>query len=796
MTTDHRPRAPGRIPPGTAPLSSSLPSPLPADLLDHLADGIVVFDREWRYAYVNARAGALLGRDPAALVGKRYHDEFPEARTQPFSRAYAHAMETGEPAVFEAEYAPWGRWFENRIYPGPHGLTILFTEVTARRDVERALDVSRAQIEAIGAVMPVLIWTWDLGSGEVWRTGSLLRQLGYASADVPGNGPDHVQWWFEHVHPDDREAQAARAAALRVGETADVGAEYRFRRADGSYATLESSVQLLRDSSGQPARAMGIARDVSERAAALQALRASEERYAFAARATSAAIWDWDFDADTLAWSPGMRAIFGHDVGELPSAFDWWIDTVHPDDRDRVTTGLRAVIDGAAGGHEWRDSYRFRRGDGDYADVTDRGYVLRDAAGRAVRMIGAMEDVTAQRQLEARLRQAQKLEAVGQLAGGVAHDFNNLLTVISGNLEFARGALPGEHPARPDLDQIAYAAERARSLVRQLLTFSRRQPVQPRHVRPAVLVRDTERMLRRVLGEEIVFEVRADDRAPAVFADPGQLEQVLVNLAVNARDAMLSRRHGHPGTGGVLTVEVDGIELLPAEAAAWDGLAPGGYVRLRVRDTGHGMDPATRARVFEPFFTTKEVGGGTGLGLATVLGIVQQAGGAVAVDSAPGAGATFTILLPAAGDAASPDGVPSRPAADGGALAAGRGTVLLVEDEAAVRATTRRILERHGYRVLEARHGADGLLVWRAAGGAVDALVSDVRMPELDGPGLAAALRRERPDLPIVLMSGYAADAVPEARALPASAVFLDKPFEPEALLRAVARALAGAPAR
>ncbi len=527
--------------------------------------------------------------------------------------------------------------------------------------------------------------------------------------------------------------------------------------------------------------------DVTTRLRAEAALRASEERYALVARATSSVIWDWNLVSGLHTWSAAGQATFGYPPDAMSAAIDWWYAGIHPDDRERVIAGIQRVIDDADGGQEWRDEYRFRRGDGQYADVTDRGFLVRDAGGAALRMVGTMADVTAQRQLEAQLRQAQRMEAVGQLAGGIAHDFNNLLMVIAGNLEFARADLPAAHPVRPDLDEIGHATERARALVRQLLTFSRKRPLQPQPVRLGDVVTGAERMLRRVIGEEIVLDVAVDAPDAVVVADPGQLEQVLMNLAVNARDAMLTPLHGHPGTGGTLLIQVDAVTLAPAAARAAGGLAPGHWARLRVRDSGHGMDAETRAKAFEPFFTTKAVGQGTGLGLATVFGIVRQAGGAVRVESVPGDGTTITILLPAAEGAAAPVTPPATPPPPGA-----RTTVLLVEDEAPVRTMLRRLLERHGYTVIDARHGADALQLWRGHGIDVDALVTDLRMPEMGGRELAALLRADRPDLPVILMSGYADRlGVGGAPSAEASEVFVDKPFTADMLLAALDRVLA-----
>ena len=392
--------------------------------------------------------------------------------------------------------------------------------------------------------------------------------------------------------------------------------------------------------------------------------------------------------------------------------------------------------------------------------------------------------------LEARLRHAERLEVVGQFAGGIAHDFNNLLTVISGNLEFVRAdvaaALPEACGIQAELDQIGDASERARSLVQQILAFSRKQPVVPRYLVVGELVRNMEKLLRRVIGEEIALDVSSVQPDVAVVADAGRLEQALLNLAVNARDAMLSPHHDRPGTGGTLEVRVDLAELDAADAAQWDGIMPGRWVRVIVRDTGHGMLAETRARAFEPFFTTKEVGKGTGLGLSSVLGIVQQAGGAVRADSAPGHGTTITILLPPAPGSApvAEQVVPTRRSK---VEAAAR--VLLVEDSDAVRDTARRLLERAGYVVHAAENGDVALRRWREAKGAYDLVVTDVRMPELGGVELAAQLAVEAPDLPILFMTGYAEQGIPEG--LVRHTVTIEKPFHSPQLLDAIAQLLA-----
>jgi nitrogen-specific signal transduction histidine kinase/ActR/RegA family two-component response regulator len=393
-------------------------------------------------------------------------------------------------------------------------------------------------------------------------------------------------------------------------------------------------------------------------------------------------------------------------------------------------------------------------------------------------MIGVSLDVTARHELEDRLRQAQKMEAVGRLAGGVAHDFNNLLQVIQGHARFALEALPEPGDLREDLEAVYAASERAARLTRQLLAFSRKQILQPRELDLNAVVRGVMPMLGRLIGEDIAVVTHLAPRLGAVTADPAQLEQVLVNLAVNARDAMPE--------GGTLGIETADVALDAAACERRDGpVAPGAYVRLAVRDTGAGMDEATRARAFEPFFTTKAPGKGTGLGLATVYGIVRQSGGCVTVSSAPGAGTTVVVELPRT---SAPE--PARPAADAPAPGRGTGTVLLVEDDATVRQFVRRVLEWQGYAVLEAAHGPDALRVAAEHGGRIDLVLTDVVMPGMSGRALAEALTASRPGLRVLFMSGYTDDEILRRGLGTTGVALLEKPFTAEALRDAVRREL------
>ncbi|MDB4932105.1 MAG: domain S-box protein, partial [Myxococcaceae bacterium] len=427
------------------------------------------------------------------------------------------------------------------------------------------------------------------------------------------------------------------------------------------------------------------------------------------------------------------------------------------------------------------DERCYRRRDGGLVWTRVSLSAHRDADGRAAHFIAVIEDVTERRALEAQVRQACKMDAVGQLASGVAHDLNNLLSVVLSYSEMLAADLPAGDPERADLDEIHGAGRRASDLTRQLLAFSRQQVLQPRVVDLNEVIVGMERMLRRLIGAEVELTATRLPGLRKVLVDPGQMEQVIMNLAVNARDAM--------PRGGRLTIETTEAALDAAFAAAHPGLKPGPHVVLSVTDTGFGMDAATQARIFEPFFTTKEVGKGTGLGLATVFGIVRQSGGAVVVSSEPGAGATFRVYLPlqARDLSAGPASV-----VPGNAAPRGTETVLLVDDDERVRAVARTILRRSGYVVLEAQGGGDALLLCEQHPAEIDLLLTDVVMPRMRGPELAARLLPLRPAMRVLYMSGYTDDEVLRRGALDATIRFLPKPITPDALVRAVREALDG----
>jgi PAS domain S-box-containing protein len=514
---------------------------------------------------------------------------------------------------------------------------------------------------------------------------------------------------------------------------------------------------------------------VTERTrAADEALRESEARFRAIFERAAVGIVITDVDGRVTAGNSAFHDMLGYGDEELSRLAE--TDLVHPDD---VAATVERARELAAGERDhYQSERRYLRRDGETVWGRVAGSVVRGADGRPQFEIAMVENITDQKQLEEQLRQSQKMEAVGLLAGGVAHDFNNLLTVISGYTEVLLGRAGEDDPARPRLDAIRTAADQAAGLTRQLLAFSRKQVLQPRVLDLNAIVAETESMLQRLIGEDVELTTALDPALGLVRADPGQIGQVILNLAVNARDAMAG--------GGRLTIETANLDRDEAQARHRLSLEPGRYVAISVSDTGHGMDERTQARIFEPFFTTKEQGRGTGLGLATVYGILAQSGGGIAVRSAPGAGTTFTVCLPRIEEGVAAHEQPPprlRPAR-------GSETILLVEDEAAVRDLIRDVLGANGYSVLEAAHVDDALALGEAHRGPIDLMLTDVVMPGMSGPALAARLLGDRPALKVVFMSGYTDDAVARNGVLEPAATFLQKPFAMDVLLRTVREVL------
>jgi two-component system cell cycle sensor histidine kinase/response regulator CckA len=501
--------------------------------------------------------------------------------------------------------------------------------------------------------------------------------------------------------------------------------------------------------------------DVTDRRRAEQALLASEARFRQLAESVHEVFWLVDPQENQLLYvSPAYETIWGRSCQSLYASPRDWMMAVHPEDQERIHEAARTKQ--AAGLYD--EEYRIVRPDGAVRWIRDKAFPVRDESGRITRIAGTAEDITEHRQLEAQLRQTQKLESIGQLAGGVAHDFNNWLTVISGCTELVAEMLPAEPAAGELVAEIKHAGERAAALTRQLLAFSRREVLAPAVIDLNTVVADTEKLLRRILGEDIVLTTVLTPTISRVRVDAGQWIQILMNLAVNARDAM--------PTGGKLTIETREVHLDEAYTKLHPSVRAGHYVVLAVSDTGAGMTSDVKARIFDPFFTTKPLGEGTGLGLAVVHGIVEQSGGHIGVYSEPGIGTTFNLYLPTveadADSSMKESSAPARPH--------GTETILLVEDEDSVRRITARILRRHGYTVLEASGGAAALDLLKHEHRNVTLLITDVVMPHMDGRELAETVQACYPEIKVIYTSGYTEDAVVRHGILHAEVAFLQKP--------------------
>ena len=471
--------------------------------------------------------------------------------------------------------------------------------------------------------------------------------------------------------------------------------------------------------------------------------------------------------------SPAYETIWGRTRDSLYAAPRSWLEAVPAEDRERIAEIANTRLPTG----EFNETFRIIQPEGGVRWIRARAFPVRRDDGRIERIVGFATDITEQHQLEDQFRQSQKMESMGRLAGGIAHDFNNLLTVINGTADLATLSLDEGDPLRADLVQIRLAGDRAASLTRQLLALSRQQMLKPTVLNLSAVVIGLLEMLKRLLGEDIELDVRTAADLGSVKADPGQMEQVLLNLAVNARDAMPD--------GGTLTIETRPAFLDDAYVAEHPANLAGPHVLVAVSDTGTGMDAATRERIFEPFFTTKELGKGTGLGLSTVYGIVQQSGGTIWVYSEPGMGTTFKIYLPCVHDA-----VPAPPPSVAAVTATGTETILLAEDEQALRRLTRRILESAGYAVVEAANGEDALRELEAHPGRVHLLLTDVVMPGMNGRELAGRVAALRPDTKVLYASGYTDDAILRHGVLDAGSPFLSKPYTPTELKRRVREVL------
>jgi len=657
-------------------------------------------------------------------------------------------------------------WVSSRAHPvyDAHGTPThiegVALDITAQRQAERDLRDRELRFRQLADAIPHLVWRLGLDGQHTYVN---QRWVEFTGRNAVG-----FDQWNEIVHPDDLPRALKIWSSFASGESALQTC--RLRRHDGVYQWFACRVVPLLDDEGRVSEIIGTATDIEQLKQADDALRESRMRLDMALRAAGMGTWSWHLDSDLIHVDGSLAQLLGFpELENSALEIERWLDLVHADDAGAVRA---AVARSREHGADLDVECRLRRGDGLWICVAAKGRLERAVAGGRPQMFGACVDVTQHKRLEDELRQAQKMEAIGQLAGGVAHDFNNLLMVILGQASLISIAGNVPDSVEQAVREIEAAAERAASLTSQLLAFGRRQTMQRRDVDMNEIVASAGQMLRRLIGENVVLRVEAAATALRLRADPNMLVQVLLNLAVNARDAMPA--------GGQLTLRASREVLDERSAERLPEGRPGSWACLSISDTGEGISEDVLPHIFEPFFTTKEAGKGTGLGLSTVYGIVKQHQGFVAVDSSKGGGATFKVFLPLP----QADAVGASLAGQAQALHGWKELVLLVEDDPAVRAAMSSILEQHNYRLLVADDGVQALELFAARGSEIALLLSDVVLPRgLSGVDLAQRLRGKNPRLQVILCSGYSADKIEQGMDDLRGMLFLQKPYRVELLL-------------
>jgi PAS domain S-box-containing protein len=651
-----------------------------------------------------------------------------------------------------------------------------------QRQTQAALRASELRYRLISENTADVIWLMDVATWKfTYVSPSMERQRGYSPEEMMAHevGELMTPESYRYVERNLRE----RLAKFEAGSEADRIQTYEVdqRRRDGSLIRVEMVMTLLAGEAGRVREILGVSRDVTERYRYTEELRKKEYWLSESQRASRIGTYTMDIATGILISSATLDEIFG--IGpEYSRTVDGWAALVYSEDRQEMMDYFHHEVVERQQPFD-REHRIVRPSDGQIRWVHARGELIRNAKGELATLAGTTQDITERKRLEEQLLQAQKMESVGQLAGGVAHDFNNLLTVINGYCDLLLEGMETTNPLKEQLNEIRGAGQRAAALTQQLLAFSRRQVMRPQVLDLNGFLRETERLLRRLIGEDVDLATVLDAALGKVKADPGQINQVILNLAVNGRDAM-------PG-GGRLTIETANVDIDAKSAAVQAGSRAGRYVRLSVSDTGAGMDAETRRHLFEPFFTTKPAGQGTGLGLSSVYGIVQQSDGWISVYSEPGQGTQFHVYLPRLED----DGEAAAAPVENPAAAFGTETILVTEDQDNVRRLVSRMLRGFGYHVLEAANGGEALAAAAAHAGTIHLLITDVVMPEMSGGELGAELKRQRPEIRVLYMSGYSGNAIARRGLLEEGVAFIEKPFTAALLAGKVRDTLGSAPA-
>ena len=728
-------------------------------------EGIIVYGPDLRFQVWNPYMEQLTGRSAREVLGRHPREIFPLLGEVGVIDLLEGALrgETGGALEF-AFYSPHqGKtcWVSDSFAPLRNakgeivGVIGMVNDVSDRRKVEEDLRGSEARFRTLVEQAADAFFVHGRDGRFLDVNRRACESLGYGREELLNMGVSDIEEGLdlEQVQRAWDDLETNRHLTLRGRQKRKDGSTFPVEVRLGSY--LQNGERLY----------LGLARDISERELSEELIREASRRLELATTSAGLGVWDLDVAAGTLVWNERMFELYDLARENFDCSRESWIATLHPADRDRVLAAADSALSGSG---EFDTEFRVVTAGGRVKTLTVNAAVVRDSQGNALRMIGLNRDITRQRSLEAQLLQAQKMEAVGRLAGGVAHDFNNNLTVILGYAELSKLVQINGETFHEYLDQIIRAAEHSRDITQQLLAFSRNEIIAPRQVDLNHLVRQTEKTLARLIGEDVHLSLTTPEGIWSVLIDPSQVNQIIMNLAVNARDAMPA--------GGGLNIETRNLRLDEIYCLSNPEARPGEYVQLTVSDTGVGMDREVLAHIFEPFYTTKGVGKGTGLGLATVYGIVCQNNGFIKVYSEPGKGAAFALFFPRM--------IPENGSLVEAAqlLAAGEGSVLLVEDEANVRQMAQLMLESAGYSVLVATSPAEALEFCRRPELVIDCLLTDVIMPGMNGVELSGAVRGLRPGIGMVYMSGYTADMIARHGVLAPEVVFVQKPFDVNSL--------------
>ncbi|HEX2916285.1 MAG TPA: PAS domain S-box protein [Chloroflexia bacterium] len=775
-----------------------------AGIIGATTDAIISLDENHHITLFNSIAEEMFGYPASAMLGqtldrlippplREKHREHIETfkRTGVINRSTEHGLYTNLVGLrADGTEFPIETSISQVEIAGRKHFTAMVRDVSQKKQAEAELLASQRFIASIADATPNLIlYVYDLvEQRNVYSNREISSLLGYTAQEIQAMGSTFIP---SLVHPDDLARVLSNLAHFKESKRDGfVEHEYRMRHRNGEWRWfLSRETVFARDAADRPTQILGTAEDITQQKVTALALQESEARFRLLAENSTDMISRYSLDGRLLYVSPASFALCGYRPEELVGR--QVINFLHPDDLPLVEAKACSL---KQAGDSCTLIYRRKHREGHYLWVEAVTRLVHDPLTGNMEYQSTIHDITARQEAEARLfqmevelRQSQKMEALGTLAGGVAHDFNNLLTAILGNAELALFSLHEDDPLRVELEEIKSNVDRASKLTRQLLAFSRRQPTDCKLLDLNEVVSGLEKLLRRLIREDVELYTHLSPDTGQIMADHGQLEQVLVNLAINARDAMPE--------GGKLTIETSNIELDAAYIQTHlPSTEPGKYVLLSVSDTGEGIPPEIRSRIFEPFFTTKGSDRGTGLGLSTVYGIVKQNRGYIEVYSEVGLGTTFKIylpvvqqkeLFPVSSEVSENNPIPTQP----DQLQA---TVLVVEDNEAVQEITAKILERSGYRVLVARRPEAALSIFQSNQGQIDLVVTDMVMPGMNGHAMGAQLCRINPNLKIIYISGYTEAAISQNQQLQMErgASFIHKPFTPAALLNKVRQVL------